>query len=281
VNGGESKLEHYTAADGRALNVHIWSTAAPLCARVVFLHGISSHAGWYGRGNRHLATAGIEVHFLERRGSGVDNKNRGDVDHWQTWTEDVAVYLRQLQLVHSSPVALCGISWGGKLAAAVARQHTDLVGRLGLICPGLFSPFEPGPLKRLALRTPLPRRLQRCRLAIPLQDPALFTDTPFWQSFIRDDPLTLRKITWRFAREDRALTRYARGAAPFLTMPVLLILSERDRIIDNQQVISFYNRIPSLDKTLIEYPEARHTLEFESDPYQYFADLGRWLCEAS
>jgi alpha-beta hydrolase superfamily lysophospholipase len=161
----------------------------------------------------------------------------------------------------------------------VARRHPELVGGLGLICPGLYSPFEPGLVRRLALLTPVPRPVQRQRFAIPLRDPALFTNTPAGQRFIADDPLTLREITWRFARADRALTRYARGAAPCLKMPVLLMLAGRDRIIDNRRVRGFYERVPSVHKTLREFPNAAHTLEFEPDPQPYFADLAAWLCE--
>jgi alpha-beta hydrolase superfamily lysophospholipase len=281
VRNDESRIENFTAADGYRLGVHVWNPLTSPRARVVFLHGISSHARWYVRGNAYLAAAGVEVHFLDRRGSGVCKESRGDIDHWQTWIDDVAAYLRRLREVHSEPAALCGISWGGKLAVAVARRHPELVGRLGLICPGLYSPFEPGLVTRLALRIPVPRSMQRRRFAIPLRDPALFTETPAWQTFIADDALTLREITWRFAREDRTLTRYARGAAPFLDMPLLVMLAGRDRIIDNSRVRDFYEQTSAANKTLIEYPSAAHTLEFEPDPQSYFADLAGWLCETS
>jgi alpha-beta hydrolase superfamily lysophospholipase len=241
----------------------------------VFLHGVSSHGGWYDRGNEHLAADGIEVHFLDRRGSGLNAQDRGDVDHWQTWIEDVAVYLRRVR--QDTAVALCGISWGGKLATAVARRHPELVDALGLICPGLYSPYEPGPLKRLVLRMPVTRRMQRRHIAIPLREPALFTDNPPKREFIAGDPLTLWRITWRFAREDRTLSHYARSAAPFLNMPVMLMLAGRDRIIDNLRVLDFYSRISSADKMLFEYPDAAHTLEFEPDPRSYFSDLAGWI----
>jgi alpha-beta hydrolase superfamily lysophospholipase len=276
-----SQLEYYHGADGHKLHVQVWRPNTAPRSRAVFLHGISSHAGWYGRGNTCLAAAGVEVHFLDRRGSGGDQECRGDVDGWRTWIEDVAVYLRQLITQHSPPPILCGISWGGKLATAVACRHAELIAGLGLICPGLYSPFEPNFIKRLALRAPVPKSMQRRRLAIPLRDPALFTDTPAWQTYIADDPQTLREITWRFAREDRALTRYARQAAPLLSMPLLLMLAGRDRIIDNQRVRQFFDVAPSDNKTLIEYSQAAHTLEFEPDPKQYFADLAGWLYQLS
>jgi acylglycerol lipase len=271
------RTERYTAADGYSLAVHVWDTTDSPRTHAVFLHGISSHAGWYDRGSAHLAAAGVRVHFLDRRGSGVNTADRGDVDQWRTWISDVAIYLKQLRGAALQPVALCGISWGGKLAAAVARIHPELVDALALICPGLYSPFEPGPLKQLVLRAPVPRAIERRHVRIPLRDPELFTDNRDWQRFIVEDANMLRHITWRFAREDRALSRFARGAAPELTMPLLFMLAGRDRIIDNDRVREFFNRAPSQDKSLIRYAKAEHTLEFETHPEAYFDDLAKWL----
>jgi alpha-beta hydrolase superfamily lysophospholipase len=242
---------------------------------VVFLHGVTSHGGWYARSCHHLASAGFEVHFLDRRGSGLNREQLGDVDRWLIWLDDVTAYLKQIR--GEQPVVLCGISWGGKLAAAVARRDPGLMHGLALICPGLYSPYEPRLLKRMALATPLPDRLQRRQVRIPLRRTELFTDTSAWREFIARDPLTLREFTWRSAREDRRLTRYARQAAPLLHMPLLVMLAGRDRIINNRRVAKFFRRTAAIQRTLIEYSNASHTLEFEPDPTPYFADLSAWL----
>src|SRR5688572_20056051 len=110
------KLDYYQAADGRRLIARVWDGNDSPRARVVFLHGITSHSGWYNRSCDHLRGAGFEVHFLDRRGSGLNPDDRGDIACWMTWVSDVAAYLEQLG--NSRPVILCGISWGGKLAAA-------------------------------------------------------------------------------------------------------------------------------------------------------------------
>lgn len=278
MGSASGQIEYFAASDGRRLAVRLYRAAEEPRADVVFLHGISSHGGWYERSCEYLARAGFQVHFLDRRGSGLNEDDRGDVPHWRVWLDDVAVYLEQLRNASAARV-LCGISWGGKLAAAVARRYAELVDGIGLICPGLYSPFEPGIVKRLVLATPVTQRMQRRRLTIPLRDPALFTNTPRWQEFIASDPQTLREITWRFAREDRVLSRYARQAAPHLTMPLLLMLAGRDRIIDNPRVLRFFDRAASGRKTVIEYATAGHTLEFEPDSEPYFGDLAKWIGE--
>jgi alpha-beta hydrolase superfamily lysophospholipase len=269
------QIAFYDAADGRRLAARIWETAGAPRAHAVFLHGISSHGGWYTRSCEHLARAGFAVHFLDRRGSGLNQHEPGDIDRLQTWIDDVEAYLRQLQ--RSRPIALCGISWGGKLVTAIARRHPGLFDGLALICPGLYSPFDPGPLKRTLLTLPTPRRLARRRMPIPLRKSELFTDSPTWRDFIAHDPFTLREVTWRFARESARLTHYAQQSATFIHMPTLVMLAGRDRIVHRRRTDRFYDRIASTRKALFEYPNAAHTLEFESDPQPYFDDLATWL----
>lgn len=278
------RIEFYTARDGRRLAARVWRTEELPRARVVFLHGITSHGGWYSQVASHLATVGFDVHFLDRRGSGLNAEQPGDVDDWRTWIDDVFVYLDTSLTTDATrsqprrlPNILCGISWGGKLAPAVVRRHAALVDAIALICPGIYSPFLPGLVKRAVLAAPAPDRLRRRRLRIPLRRPELFTDTPQWREFVAQDPLALRKVTWRFAQEDRRLTRFARQSAPVLHLPMLMMLAGQDRIMDNRRTRRFFGNVAGPHKTLIEYGDAAHTLEFERDPTTYFADLADWL----
>lgn len=281
------KIEFYAACGCRRLAVRTWNASGPAKAKVVFLHGITSHGGWYGQCAEYLAAQGFDVAFLDRRGSGLNGDSMGDIGRWTTWIDDVVNYLRPQAGIDTSapapppnvPIILCGISWGGKLAAAVARRMPGQLAALVLNCPGIYSPFMPGIAKRAVLSVPVPRRLQQRRMRIPLRKPELFTDSPRWREFIARDPLALRTITWRFAQEDRKLTRYARDAAGFLRLPTLMLLAGRDRIVDNSHTRDYFGRIASDRKILIEYHSAAHTLEFEPDTTPYFRDLAEWMAD--
>jgi alpha-beta hydrolase superfamily lysophospholipase len=273
------RIDFYDAKDGRRLAVRNYDAADTPRAHVILLHGISSHGGWYERSCEYLARTGYHAHFLDRRGSGLNQERPGDVDDWQTWIDDVVSYVRRLHGSH--PVVLCGISWGGKLAAAVVRRHPWLIQGLALICPGIYSPHDPGIAKRAMLSLGITIRFEERRVRIPLRDPRLFTDSPTWQKYIAHDPLTLREVTWRFARESVRLTRFAQNSATFLHLPTLMMLAGRDRIIDNRRTRGFYGRLPAADKRLIEYANAAHTLEFEPDPQPYFRDLAAWIARVS
>ena len=89
------------------------------------------------------------------------------------------------------------------------------------------------------------------------------------------DPLTLREVSVRFAQADRKLARLARESAQYIHTPTLLMLAGRDRIVANQPTREFLQRSAATHKTLIEYPNGAHTLEFEADPRALFRGPGR------
>lgn len=269
-----ARLRFFTANDGYRFVAHVWEHPSP-AARLVFLHGIVSHAGWYPRSCRHLAREGFEVHFLDRRGSGLNLAQRGDVRMMETWLDDVEAYLEQLP--GDVPRLLLGISWGGVLATAVARRRRDLLAAVGMLCPGLYARQTPSGLRRLALRLAVRAGWQARRVAIPLQAPSLFTPSRIGQQYVRTDPLALRTITLRFAEANLRLAAYATESPEAIRTPTLCLLAGGDPIVDNDRVRRFVEQIACEDKRILEYAEAGHTLEFEPDPSRFLADLSAWV----
>jgi alpha-beta hydrolase superfamily lysophospholipase len=276
------EIRSATAHDGYSFAVRVWGAAPsagsdgtqPL-ARVFFLHGIISHGGWYESSCGQIARAGFEVHFLDRRGAGLNAAARGDVESFRVWVRDVADYMQTVS-ADGSPAILAGISWGGKLALAVAQHRPDLLRGLALICPGMFSKYGAGVLQRIAIglgsRTPA----STLRVKIPLQDPRLFSDEPAWQDHILHDPLVLRRVTLRAARANLDLGRHIKHAAGSVTMPTLVMLAGRDQIIDNRRTRLFYEQIAHPTKQLVEYAEAAHTLEFGPAREASARDFADW-----
>jgi alpha-beta hydrolase superfamily lysophospholipase len=271
------KLETHIAGDGYRWHFRRYSPPGRARARVVCVHGIQSHAGWYEHSCRRLAAAGYAVSFLDRRGAGANPEGRGDTPGFRRLLDDVAEFLRAPPSDEARlPVFLLAISWGGKPAVALQKRHPGLVDGLALLCPGFCPVVGPTRRQRLAIfwaRLTAPSRL----FPIPLSDPQLFTATPRWQEFIRHDPLSLRQATARFLVESVRLDGYLRWARKHVRVPILLLLAGRDRIIDNARTRRFVERFPTADREIIEYPEAHHTLEFEPDPEPFLADLLRWL----
>ena len=272
------QLRFFAASDGYRLVTRLWDVERPL-AHVVYLHGIVSHGGWYLASCAHLAQAGFAVHFLERRGSGLNPRARGDVTDWKTWRTDLDGYMNCLP--EDRPRILLGISWGGILAAAAARSQTFRLDGLGLLCPGLYSRKAANILQRVALRLAGAIGLSGLPVAIPLRDPALFTNSEKNKAYVAQDPLALRKMTIRMALANLALTSYAVEAPEAIRVPTLLMLAGCDPVTINEQVRGFVERICHPRRQVIEYPDASHTLEFEDDPSRYFHDLAAWCREVA
>lgn len=274
------RVETHTAGDGYRWRYRHYPAPEGVPgprANVVVIHGVQSHAGWYEFSCRRLSEAGFAVSFLDRRGSGMNEQDRGDAPGFRRLLDDLAEFLVPLRTPQPPrKTFLVAISWGGKLAAALQRRHPGLVDGLALVCPGFFPRVGPSRKQRLAIlwaRLVAPRRL----FPIPLSDPELFTASPRWQQFIREDPLSLRQATARFLVESARLDGYLTIVPSHVRVPVLLLLAEHDRIIDNAPTRRFVERFAGTDREAIEYPGAHHTLEFEPDPEAYVRDLRRWL----
>ncbi len=272
----EPHFESWVASDGYVGALRRWPVAGRPRARVVFLHGIQSHGGWYHRSCEHLNAAGFEVYFLDRRGCGRNPVRRGDTPSFRRLIDDVVEFMRPLRATGSPPLRLAGISWGGKLAASVCSRAPGLIDGLALLCPGL-CPRVGTPLGTQILIGRARIRFPRQYFDIPLNDPKLFTASPDWQRFIADDPLALRKATARFFVENLRFNIYLRRRPPRLRVPVLLQLAERDRIINNRATRRFALQYLSPATRIIEYPGASHTLEFEPPGHPFLDDLTQWL----
>ncbi|TWT98710.1 alpha/beta fold hydrolase [Neorhodopirellula pilleata] len=272
------ELAFFSSSRSGRLAVRRWAHANPK-AEIIFLHGIISHSGWYEASGSHLNENGFQVHSLDRRGSGLNFAHRGDVDQWTTWLSDVVEYVESLPT--ELPKLLFGISWGGILATSLVRVHPKLFHAYGLICPGLYSSKSTTTVQQFGLKVAELARLDRERVEVPLRDPALFTNSPSRRRYIAEDPLTLRKITIRFAIENLKLWNHAVDQPDQIKIPMLLMLADADPITDNESTRAFVSKMGSEDKSVMVYHDASHTLEFEPDPSGYLNDLTRWCVRQS
>jgi alpha-beta hydrolase superfamily lysophospholipase len=272
-------IASWTTSDGYE-GYYRWyaPTAAPK-GIIVCLHGIQSHGGWYEYSCGKLAEAGYVVAFLDRRGSGLNFSHRGDVPSFYRLFEDVVEFIRHLkQRWPNLPVALAAVSWGGKLAVGLCRYRPQLFQAMMLLCPGFFP--QVGVPPHTKLRIGLARLLRPSRFfEIPLNEPALFTASWTERQFLRHDPLALHYATARFLVESVRLDRYIRSGSSTVTMPVLLMLAGQDQIIRNAPTRAFIESFATKEKTILEYPEAHHTLEFEENRDQFIRDQIDWLSQ--
>jgi acylglycerol lipase len=274
--GGWPDREELTLDDGYATGVfhHKPPTAGKL-PPVLYLHGIQSHPGWFFASAHMLAANGHDVFQVTRRGSGANRSDRGHARSAGQLLDDMQAAIRFiLEQTGADRLALVGVSWGGKLAAAfcTARDNTETIASLTLIAPGILAIVDVPMATKLKVGACL-LASPRAQCPIPLDDPELFTDNKPMQEFLRTDSLGLHRATVRFMFASRRLDRMiTRGGDGCLKMPVTLILSANDRIIDSDATAGLITRLTDRHAEIMTL-SGKHTLEFEEEPGEFHRSL--------
>jgi alpha-beta hydrolase superfamily lysophospholipase len=250
---------------------------------ILYLHGIQSHSGWYLRSCQILSENGYTVYAPDRRGCGLNEAERGHLQNYEDLIADMDAFIARIHADYPGlPVFLLGVSWGGKQALLYETMRPGRVNGLILSTPGIKPQVNLSLWNRLKVFYFFWRNREiQPEIPIPISQSSLFTDDPNWQNWIEQDPLTLRRATARFYWENRKMDKKVRKGIHDTQAPILLLLAGRDEIINNEKTIRFMSdKLPDVDPNsiqVIEYPTARHTLEFEKNMRQVVRDILKWL----
>ncbi|MGD2074979.1 MAG: alpha/beta fold hydrolase [Gammaproteobacteria bacterium] len=272
--GGE--VGEYAGSDGADL-AYVSYTAPDATTALVYLHGIESHAGWFALAADALRGQGFDVYCLDRRGSGLNRENRGflsgHVDDYATLLADIHAFVAPLRARYER-VFLVGLSWGGKLALSYALDHSEEIDGLVLITPGLRAQVDVSLLSKLkiALLSPLS---PTARVPVPIR-PEMFTTTPLYLDYIRDDPLRLTSATVRFFWQSRRLDKYIDHNIASNRLPVQLFLAGQDRIIDNDGVLELLSAGRTPEMEVLNYPDQTHSIQLDA-PQRLVEDMTQWI----
>jgi acylglycerol lipase len=266
-----------TARDGVRLHCVRWPTEPiPTVAALVFVHGIASHAGWFGETASFLQQRGVAVYAPDRRGSGSSGGWPGHLDRFEHALDD----LDQVTALVASqrpgvPIFLGASSWGAKLALLYVERAVVPLSGLLLLGPGLLRTVRLSASRRLEV---VGRHFVTPRAAMPIPlTPEMYTANPVYVELIRIDPLRLINVTAQFYWETARLDRHRARAARRLRLPLLVLQGERDAMINVAATRRWFTRLPLADKTYRAYRDAGHTLDFEPDPSPYRYDMLDWL----
>jgi len=279
TDASEQPIEALKAPDGAALPYRVFRPAESARGALVYLHGIQSHGGWYLDTAAELARRGYTVYLTDRRGSGLSREPRGHFRDRAQLVADVRSFVTLAGSEHEGvPIFLIGGCWGARPAVTFALDDQERLAGLVLISPALKAKVDlslPEKLKVVSGGILRPHS----KVRIPLT-PELFTRNPTWLEYIRNDSLALHEVTTSFflqqARWDRWLLQQTG-----LALPLLLLQSGRDEIVDIDGVRQWFERQESADKRYVLYPEFDHLLDFEDDRGRYWDDLVAWLDEVT
>jgi pimeloyl-ACP methyl ester carboxylesterase len=254
----ETRVESFRASGGDQLHYRVVEAGRPDHA-LIYLHGIESHGEWFLPAASRLRELGVTTILLDRRGSGLNSHlEPGHADSAAELLEDVRLLRAKLG---PQRFALVGLSWGGKLALAAALAQPDSWTRLILITPGLVPRVDLAWSEKFRLLACWAFR-PHARFGVPIE-PEMFTQTPHWLDYLRQDPMRLKRVTAKFLRASVSLDSYVRSRIEKLRVPSLLLLAGDDSIIDNDKTRRLFERIRPDLRTVEVFAGATHSLQFD------------------
>ncbi|MBK8174629.1 MAG: alpha/beta fold hydrolase [Rhodospirillales bacterium] len=271
------KVDEYYAPPGAVIQVGLnyreWYS--PNATDVlVYVSGMQSHSQWFNDAADEFAARGFNVYALDRRGSGLSHGKRGHVRTPFQWVADLAQFIGFVKAKNPGKrVHLMGNSFGARIVMTYAESFPTTIDTLILETPATAMRVSLTPQTMVEIQSYVWKYYPT-----PLHD-ELFTDQVNYLDFMAQDDLAIRNITANIYKMGELINvgnLMARGLAQ-LTMPVLMLVSNDDPIVDTPAVVAtIYDRL-NTSKKLVRYDGVRHFLLFEPVHAQVIEEISAWM----
>lgn len=242
---------------------------------IALIHGLGGHSGILHNIVESLVCNDYEVYAMDLRGHGRSMGQRGHINAWNEFRQDLGAFLQHIRQQRSRcSLVLFGHSLGGTIVLDYALRFPDHIQGVIVTAPALshvkvpphkllvgqaFSTFFP----RFSLPAGLSKELataDRVALAAYLQDP------------LRHEFGSARLVTEFFHTVD-----WIHYHASEFRVPLLLLHGTDDRVTSPAGSRAFFERVLFPDKTHQEYTGGSHDM-YDDLAYQaVFSDITRWL----
>ncbi|MBX3056633.1 MAG: alpha/beta hydrolase [Anaerolineae bacterium] len=258
--------------NGQSLHYKQYGTGEPV---FLLLHGFASNTYTWHKVVEALAQQGTVIVY-DRLGFGLSARPlTWEGDNPYTPEAQVAQAIGLLDALSVDQAILVGNSAGGTVASAMALAHPDRVTALVLADAAIYSGGGAPPFIKPLLRTPQMRHLGPLitrnllggggsLLDLAWHDPGLVTpeDIAAYEKPLR--VANWDKALWEFTLASEASNLPER--LPELTLPVLVITGDDDRIVPTAESIRLAEALP--DAELVIIPNTGHIPQEES-PEQF------------
>jgi alpha-beta hydrolase superfamily lysophospholipase len=239
------------------------------------VHGLGEHSGRYGNVVEVFVPQGYAVWGFDLRGHGRTPGPRGHIDSWDQMRDDVRAFLDMiLESDAGPPLILYGHSMGG-LAALEFVLHEDtgikcLIASAPALDPSGISPIKVTLAKMFSLVMP------GLTLDTGLEAAAISRQPEVVEAYV-NDPLVHSKGSARMGAETIAAMSWTWEHAAELSVPLLVIQGNADRLVSPRAVADIFEKLTAPDKTLLQYPGGYHEPHNDLDKEKAIEDMLRWM----
>jgi alpha-beta hydrolase superfamily lysophospholipase len=270
-----------TTADGLELYWQSWAPSAPVGALVV-VHGLAEHGGRYRETAEAFAAVGWAVFAVDLRGHGhsanVPGAGRVHVTRFTDYFRDVSAIIDVAREQHPSlPLFLLGHSMGGLVTISYVLQHPPGLAGAIISSPalGTHPDFKPPALLRLLVSV-LEHLAPRLRFPSDLDTEAISRDPEVVRAYL-EDPLVSSKVSARWYAEIMRSIERAHADGPTLAVPMLLMQSGSDRLVDPAATERWAQAAPSGQVEFVNWNGLYHEMFNEPEKRQVRRRALDWL----
>jgi alpha-beta hydrolase superfamily lysophospholipase len=273
----KTQLNSFTTPDKQKIAYYAWTPESETKGVVLIVHGIGEHAGRYAHVAERWTRDGYAVYAPDHRGHGKSDGDRAHFDNFSQPVSDLRQLFDMLQKEHPHvPFYMYGHSMGSAIALAFALDYQrDL---RGLILTGtaitvdeLTNGVVIGVAGLVASINP------KARL-IPALPAETITSDPAELKKYDTDPLNDRgNMRVGILHKLIMLGRDIRARAKMLTLPMLIMHGEDDKLTPISGSRVLYASISSPDKQLLTYAGLRHELVNEVKRDEIIETMTQWL----
>lgn len=262
---------------GYNLKLHYqrWRPEGEARAVLAVVSGFGEHSGRYANVVDWFVPRGYAIYAFDLRGHGRSPGQRGYVDRWEEYREDLRRFLAFIRREEPGlPVFLIGHSLGGLIVLEYALHHPEHL--VGVIASGPvlaqvgLSPFL------ITLGKVLSKILPRFSLHTNLDASTLSRDQAVVDAYV-NDPLVHDLGTPRLSVEMTKAIEWTHAHAADMIIPCLIVHGEEDRLSPPEGSLAFYNNLTLDDKEHHVYPGMYHEVFNDLGKEQVLADVEAWI----
>jgi carboxylesterase len=227
---------------------------------VLVLHGLAGSPAEIRPLAEFMGMEGLTVSAPLLPGHGTDPEELRKV-RWHQWVEAAQAELRRLQ-AHHEKVHLIGFSMGSIVALHLASHQEGIATLTTLASPVKMSDWRQSlvPVLRFFVRN-YPARVSNPEIAKQLQNYDHYPVAAIHE-FLR-------------------MKSQVRRLLPRVTVPILIVQGEQDRVIAPDSADALYQEVSSKAKAKLILPKRRHFLALEPGREELFAQIRAWMKQHS
>ncbi len=245
----------------------------------MLVHGKGDYGGGYIELAQRLQHEGWSCYAPDMQGFGYSPGRRGSIQTFSEYGRD----LQQLQHYYQ-PHFLCGFSSGANWIVEYALDYPDQARSLKgliLISPAFRIDTSFTPLRYRALK--VLNRVWPQFAILRRYNPAKNTALSDQQAKMAADPYITGMTRVRFVAELLQSGHRCLALAHQLAIPVLILYTPKDRVVNPQGAVDFYQALQSgpAQATLKSFPNSEHDLRHCIEAESVQETIHHWMVEYS